>query len=186
MLYNQEKLPRYVETAGKITILTALAGVAVFIFAFLFDVGTQEFNRVIAVTSGTATTSLRVLNTPPFYVVEPYEVVESSTSSPTNSGDAIVWAAIGEDPNEADYFLLVCSGNATPTPGSLAPPSCHPTTIQWGVSASTTGAGTTTAFVSTTTAEGGQFAEVNQWFAWVCDADEFNPRSMLPALRHFI
>lgn len=181
MSYNKENFPQYVRTAGKITIVTALTGLAVFLLAFMFDVGSQELNRVSAQT---ATTTLTVLNTPPAFTLDPYEVVGSATTTPTNSGNAISWSAIGTDSNGAPYFLLVCSTNATPTanaasgPGNLgsAPPSCGVGAVQWGVSASTTSGALAT--VSTTTAEGGQFStsSPNVWYAWVCDDDPFNPR----------
>lgn len=168
--------------AGKISVAAAVVGLAVFIMAFVVDIGSKELSKVSAQT---ATTTLTVLNTPPSFTVGAYEVIESSTSSPTNSGDVITWSALGSDSNNAPYFLLVCDTNATPTAnaaadsGSLgtAPPQCSSTsTIQWGVSTSTLS--DSYAFVSTTTASTAisQFSEVNTWFAWVCDDDPFNPR----------
>jgi hypothetical protein len=177
-MYNKTEFPKLMNTAGKITITTAIAGVLVFAFALIFDVGTAELNRVSAQT---ASTTLTVLNTPPSFTVNAYEVTESSTSTPTNSGDTVQWAAIANDSNGAPYFLLVCSTNATPTaraaanPQSLGtnPPVCSSTsTLQWGVSAATPT--DTQATVSTTTLEA--FAESNDWYAWVCDDDPFNPR----------
>ena len=183
MLHTNEEFPGYIKTAGKITILTAVVGIFVFITAFVIDFGNQELSKVSA-QSGVATTTLTVLNTPPTFTLGAYEVIESSTSTPTNSGDVIQWSAIGSDSNSAPYFLLVCSNGATPTaaaasgPGNLgtAPPSCHSSAIQWGVSTGTVS--DTLATVSTTTAEGGQFSTTtaNLWFAWVCDDDPFNPR----------
>jgi hypothetical protein len=172
MSYNNETLPKYVRTAGKITILTAITGLMVFIFAFIFDVGTQELNKVSAQS---ATTSLSVLNTPPVFSLNPYEVIGSSTSTPTNSGDVLQWSAIGSDPNLANYYLLLCSVNASPTPNSSAAPDCGGG-IQWGVSDST--ASDALATVSTTTEEWGtgQFSEVNTWYAWLCDGAVTNPR----------
>ncbi len=178
MLYNKTELPNLMNTAGKITITTAIAGVVVFAFALMFDVGTTELSRVSAQT---ASTTLTVLNTPPAFVVNAYEVIESSTTTPTNSGDVVQWAAVANDSNGAPYFLLVCDTNATPTAraaadiGSLGtnPPVCSSTsTVQWGVSAATPSDALAT--VSTTTTEG--FAESNNWYAWVCDDDPFNPR----------
>lgn len=168
--------------AGKISVAAAVVGLAVFIMAFVVDLGSKELSKVSAQT---ATTTLTVLNTPPVFIVGAYEVVESSTSSPTNSGDVITWSALGSDSNNAPYFLLVCDTNATPTAnaavdtGSLgtAPPQCSSTsTVQWGVSTSTLS--DTYAFVSTTTASTAisQFNEVNTWYAWVCDDDPINPR----------
>lgn len=188
MMYNHEELPGYVRTAGKITILTAISGLVIFVMAFLIDVGSKEFSKVSAQT---ATTTLTVLNTPPSFVVNAYETIESSTSSPTNSGDTITWSAVGSDSNGAPYFLLICEENATPTanaasgPGNLgtAPPECAAGVTQWGVSAGTVT--DTTASVSTTTTEVAPFSEVQNWYAWVCDDDPNNPRCNLTAVQGF-
>jgi hypothetical protein len=178
-MYNQEDLPQYVKTAGKISILTAFVGMLVFAVAFIFDFGAKDLNRVSAQSQ--ATTTLTVLNTPPFYLVEPYEAIGSSSTQPTNSGDEIRWEAIAEDSNDAPYFLLVCSTNATPTAGQAsgignlgtAPPSCGPGAIQWAVSTSTVSE--TLAFAATTTVDRSNpaslFNEQNEWYAWVCDDD---------------
>ena len=180
MLYNKDEHSRYILTAGKISVAAAVVGLAVFFVAFLLDVGTTEFQKVSAQT---ATTSLTVLNTPPTFTIGAYEVIESSTSSPTNSGDVLQWSALGSDSNAAPYFLLICDTNATPTAnaavdsGSLGtePPQCSSTsTVQWGVSAATPS--DTLATVSTTTTEVAPFAEANFWYAWVCDDDPNNPR----------
>jgi hypothetical protein len=185
MSYNQQEFPKLMQTAGKITILTALAGVMMFVVAFLFNAGSKQINRALA--TSTAST-LTVLNTPPQWTVDAYEVIESSTSTPTNSGSVIQWRAIGTDSNGAPYFLIVCDTATPPTPNSAAsvldlgtePPECANGTVQWGVSASTTSG--TPATVSTTTSEVGQFAggafggEKHNWYAWICDDDPFNPR----------
>lgn len=178
MLYKKEELPRVMQTAGKITILTALMGVVVFVAAFIFDVGTQQLSKVSAQT---ASTTLTVLNTPPSFTIAAYEVIESSTSSPSNSGTVVQWRAVGNDSNNAPYFLLICSTNASPTENSAvdnfslgtAPPACGGGT-QWGVSAAAASGVAVT--VSTTTTEVAPFAEANNWFAWVCDDDPVNPR----------
>ncbi len=184
MLYNQNELPNFMQTAGKITILTAFVGVAVFLLAFIFDAGTQQLSRVSAQT---ASTTLTVLNTPPTFQQNAYEVIESSTTTPTNSGSVIQWRATGNDSNNAPYFLIVCSTSTAPTPDNAlnssslgtAPPSC-PAGTQWGVSAAASSSQPAT--VSTTTSEAGLFAggsysgEKHNWYAWVCDDDPFNPR----------
>jgi len=178
MLYNKTEFPNFINSAGKITIATALAGVFVFVLAFVLNFGSQELSRVSAQT---ATTTLTVLNTPPSFTVNAYEVIESSTTTPTNSGDVIQWAAVANDSNGAPYFLLICSTNPTPTAraatstgnlGTRLPVCSSTSTVQWGVSAATPS--DTMAVVSTTTQEA--FAEQNNWFAWVCDDDPFNPR----------
>ncbi len=174
MSYNLDELPRFAKTAGRISILSAVVGVCVFMFALMVDVGNQELQRVSAQT---ATTSLTVLNTPPTFVVQPFEIGGSSTSTPTNSGEEIQWTAVGSDANGADYYLLICSTNASPTPQIGAAPTCGGG-VQWGVSTATPS--DTVALVSTTTVEladdpGTQFSESNDWFAWVCDGDLVQP-----------
>jgi hypothetical protein len=180
MSYNHEEFPQYVKTAGKITMLTAVVGLCVFLLAFIFDAGQQEFQKVSAQTT-TAPTVLTVLNTPPSFTVNAYEVIESSTSTPTNSGDNIVWTALANDSNGAPYFLLLCDTNATPTPnnavpGNLgtAPPDCDAGATQWGVSAAAASDSYATVTVATT--EVAPFSESNDWYAWVCDDDPANPR----------
>lgn len=170
MSYHNVKFPKYVKTAGKITILTAITGLLVFVFAFVIDFGTKELSKVSAQT---ATTTLTVLNTPPEFIVNANEITESSTSTPTNSGDLIEWAAVASDANGADYYLLLCSVNASPTPNSSAAPTCGGGT-QWGVSTATVSGAP--AYVATTTTEAAPFAEIQDWYAWVCDDDALDPR----------
>ncbi len=180
MLYNQNNFPRYVATAGKVTVLTVLSAIAVFVAAFIINFGQAELQKVEA-QSGVATTSLTVLNTPPQWVVgeEAREEFSSSTTTPTNSFSQISWVGRAIDSNGAPYFLIVCSTNATPTAmmsgGTLgtAPPVCNGG-VQWGVSTSTLSG--QTARVATTTIESAPFSESNVWYAWVCDDDPVNPR----------
>ena len=186
MSYNKNEHSRYILIAGRISIAAAIVGFAVFIIAFLVDLGSQELSKVSAQT---ATTTLTVLNTPPEFTVAAYEAPESATSSPVNTGDAMQWEAVAVDSNNAPYFLLICSDSASPTADyqnigdgtGVGEPICDVpsqggTAIQWGVSASTTSGSLAT--VSTTTASTAisQFAEANTWYAWVCDDDAVNPR----------
>lgn len=178
-MYNVDQYPNYLKKAGKITLFAAFFGVVIFLVALSIDVGKHELSRVSAQT---ATTTLTVLNTPPTFTTGAHEVIESSTSSPTNSGDVIQWAAVGNDSNSAPYFLLICSTNATPTAGAAtssfnlgtAAPSCGAGATRWAVSPATPS--DSQAVAATTTSESAPFAEIQDWFAWVCDDDPFNPR----------
>lgn len=171
MSYNKQQFEAYVNTAGKVTIVTAFAGVLVFTLVFLLNIGAKEFNQAGA--QGIATTSVTVLNTPPSFAQGPFEFPESSTASPTNSGDAVTWTARAIDSNSEDYFLLICDGEtASPTANNGAPPTCDGADVTWGVSATTSSGAWAT--VSTTTLEA--FAVSNIWYAWVCDAVAVNPR----------
>lgn len=179
MLYNQETLSPHYKTAGKITIITALFGVLIFVFAFMVDLGKTELQRVSAQT---ATTSLTVLNTPPAFTLNAFEVVDSSTTTPTNSGSIIQWSAIARDANGSDYYLLICDSDATPPVAATSTaPSCGPGSVQWGVSVATPSE--TPAFVSTTTTEFAPFQEENDWYAWVCDNDTNNPECSVLAVQ---
>lgn len=180
MTYNQQNLPQYVETAGKITILTALTGVLLFAFIFLLNIGKTELTKVEA-ANGTATTTVTVLNTPPVWVVgeEGREQFTSSTSTPTNSGSTTSWIGRANDSNGAPYFMIICSTSATPTAGfststlGTVPPVCSAGT-RWAVSTSTVSG--QQARAATTTREAAPFGESNVWYAWVCDDDPVNPR----------
>lgn len=182
MLYHKKIMNKSARTAGKITVITALSGVLVFAFIFVFNIGKTELQKAEAQT-GAATTTLTVLNTPPVWVagLEGREEFGSSTTTPTNSGTSISWIGTASDSNGAPYFMVVCSTSATPTPGfavdifnlGTVPPTCS-AGVQWGVSASTTS--NTQARVSTTTTEVAPFAESNVWYAWVCDDDPTNAR----------
>lgn len=179
MLYNLKENSNYVQMAGKITIAAAISGVLVFAFLFLFNAGKTELMRVGAQT---ATTTITVLNTPPIWITLATEEFESSSSTPTNSGNDISWVALADNSGAAPYFLIVCSTSATPTPNAAAslallgtaPPNCNGG-VEWGVSTAT--AALSEARVATTTTEVAPFdGEVLPWFAWVCDDDPVNPR----------
>jgi len=174
-----QEFPKYLHTAGKITVLTSLIGVVVFAFVFLLNLGAQELQQVEA--QGIATTSITVLNTPPQWVIDAQEAAESSTTTPTNTGDSVSWVATATDSNSAPYFLLICDTANVPTPNAAAgpgflgtaPPDCSATsTVQWAVSTSTISGNQATA--ATTTLE--SFTESNDWYAWICDDDPVSPR----------
>ncbi len=179
MSYNKNNLPRYVETAGKITILSALSGLLIFAFIFILNIGKSELERAEA--TSTATTTLTVLNTPPEWVpgLEGREEFESSTTTPTNSGDTVSWIGTATDANGAPYFLIVCSNSNPPLPQQstttlgTARPLCDGGT-RWAVSTGTPSG--VEARAATTTTETSPFAESNAWYSWVCDDDPVNPR----------
>lgn len=111
-----------------------------------------------------------MLNTPPTFTVEPFEVTPSSTTTPTNSGDVVTWSATANDANGADYYLLICDSDTNPAvPTNGGAPSCGAGAVQWGVSVATPSDDPAT--VSTTTVEAVPFDESNVWFAYVCDDD---------------
>jgi hypothetical protein len=172
MSYNMKELPNYINTAGKITVITSLIGVVVFAVIFLLNLGAQEFNHAEAQSQ--ATTSVVVLNTPPQWTIDAQETPGSSTTTPTNSGSAMTWTARATDSNAENYYLLICSNGNAPTANPAAVPTCGASAVRWAVSAFTASGATSTA--ATTTTEAAPFAEQNDWYAWVCDAVATNPR----------
>ena len=159
----------HLRTAGKITVYTAIIGVIVFTLAFVFNLGIKDISHVDAQSS--ATTTITVLNTPPVWTASTTEEYESSSDNPTNAGDVVSWVGIGTDSNGENYYLLICSASASPTPHSSAAPTCSSGT-QWAVSTATISG--TQARAATTTVS--SWAEVNNWYAWICDGNAGTPR----------
>jgi hypothetical protein len=164
----------HLRTAGKITVYTTLLGVFVFAVVFVFNIGTTEIKDAGA--QEVATTSVTIVNTPPFFTVEAIESPASATTSPTNVGDDVTWVATADDANDEPYYLLICDDNATPTANSGAAPECDPGAIQWAVSVATTSANTQATVSTTTTAVAPFNGEAFDWFAWVCDDNAVTPR----------
>lgn len=167
MSYNTDHL----RTAGKITVYTTFIGVVVFAVAFIFNLGVRDVTVVDAQSS--ATTTVTVVNTPPAWTVDAQELLGSSTTTPTNAGDTVTWTAIATDANSERYWLLVCSTNATPTANSSAAPTCDSGATQWAVSSASTTSGTQATAATTTLTS---WAEVNVWYAFICDGNAGTPR----------
>jgi hypothetical protein len=159
-----------VSTAGKITVLSCIIGLLVFAFIFTLNIGSGSLHKVDA--QSIATTTVTVLNTPPQWSVDAQEYGGSSSSTPTNAGDVLRWTAIGTDSNNEPYYLLICATNASPTALSSAPPRCDTSVNQWAVSTSTASGAEATAATTTLAT----WAEVNNWYAWLCDDNVTNPR----------
>lgn len=156
---------------GKITLLTVFFGVIVIILGMFLD--SRNVGKFQTVFANTATTSVTVLNTPPNWTVDAQESTESSSSTPTNSGSVLTIVGTGTDDNAENYYLLICKTGSAPTANSGAAPSCNGgISNQWAVSASTLSG--TQASAATTTTEA--FAEGNNWFAWICDANVTLPK----------
>jgi len=176
MFQNLFKKNNSLPTAGKVTILTAVTGVLLFAFVFLFNAGKTELMKVEAQT---ATTTLTVLNIPPFWVADAEEEFESSSANPTNSETTVSWVATADKSSGAPYFLLICSTATEPIPHpapdllslGTVQPTCADGT-QWAVSTGTVA--NTQARAATTTLE--VWAESNDWYAWICDDDPITPR----------
>ena len=169
---------------GKISIFTALLGVGVLVIGLIVDLPKGH----VAHAQLSATTSVTVLNTPPYWVTpqgEAQEQFESSTNTPTNAtGTLVRWVATADDTSNDSYFLLICKASTSPIALNNAPPDCgggtpgnHGATTTWAKSGTTTN--NTQATVSTTTTEGvgSQFlTEFNDWYGYICDANITGPQ----------
>ncbi len=167
MSYNTDNL----RTAGKITVYTSLIGVLVFAVVFVFNLGSQDIKQVVA-QSDLASTSVTVLNTPPQWTASSTELIESSTTTPTNAGDVVSWVAVATDSNNEPYYLLICSTDSAPTATPSGAPNCAATSTQWAVSPQTPSGSQATA--ATTSLD--SWYETNEWYAWICDDNNLTPR----------
>lgn len=156
-------------TGGKASILTVVLGVLILFFGIF---GELPHGRVA--NANTATTSVTVLNTPPQWDtnVYAYESPASASSTPTNAGSVITWVASSSDSSNDNYYLLICSNYASPTPNSGAAPTCS-----GGAANRLAGSGATVSGVLATAATTTQAyqSEINYWYAYVCDGAAINP-----------
>ncbi len=129
--------------------------------------------RAQAQTNDWASTTVEVRNAPPQFEAggEPEESPTTSTSTtPVNIGGSISFAATGDDPEDNDYFLLVCGDAVGATANSHDAPTCDGVSLC--VSASTTDETPSTCTYSPVTDPPG---EIQEWYAYVCDAHDTDP-----------
>lgn len=150
-------------TEGKITIFTSLVACLVLVsFVTLYQV------HVPVASADDVTTSVTVLNTPPTYDTDVFEVVASATTTPTNSGSIITFRVTATDSSGDNYYLIICKTSGAPTAGVSGPTCNGGISNQWAVSTSTpTGVA---ANAATTTIDTAPFnAESNHWYGFICD-----------------
>ncbi len=165
----------HLSTAGKITVFTTFIGVIVFAAIFVFNLGEKQIKEADAASM--ATTSVTVLNTPPSWTASTTEIIESSTTTPTNEGNVVSWKAVGTDSNAENYHLLICSTSVAPATTTLGnAPSCGAGATQWAVSASTASGAQATAATTTTASSSPFGGESFPWFAWICDTNASSSR----------
>lgn len=150
---------------GKISIFATVIGVAILVVGVL-----GELPHGPVALANVATTSVVVLNTPPQWDVNVYtqESPASASSTPTNAGSNVTWIASSTDSSGDNYYLLICTNFASPTPNNGAAPTCNGGGgNQIAVSASTLSGTQSTASRTTTPAD----AEINYWFSYICDGN---------------
>ncbi len=112
----------------------------------------------------TASTTVTVKNAPPAFVVDPAEVPASTSTSPINVGGSITFTATADDPENNDYYLIICDSDSVIASTTGGPPTCGGTTFC--VSNLTTDE-TQASCTYTNVADPG--AETDDWYAFVCD-----------------
>lgn len=150
---------------GKVSILATFVGVAILAIGVF-----GELPHGPVAFANTASTSVTVLNTPPQWDVTMYaqEAPASASSSPTNAGSNVTWIASSTDSSNDNYYLLICTNFASPTPNNGAAPSCNGGGgNQIAISASTISGTQATAVRTTTSGD----AEINYWFSYLCDGN---------------
>lgn len=148
---------------GKISIFATFVGVAILLVGAIGEIPGGPVAE-----ANTATTSVRVLNTPPQWDINMYaqEAPASASSSPTNAGSNITWIASSTDSSGNNYYLLICSNYASATPQDGGAPSCFGGVgNQIAISGATQSGTQATAFRVTTPAD----PEINYWWAYICD-----------------
>jgi len=126
----------------------------IFLIVFLLP-----FKQIFAET---VATSVVVGNSAPSFTVQPFEVVASTTISPTNVGTTVTFQATGTDGNNENYYLAVCKTNAI-TANNNAAPVC--TGGNWCISSSVTSGTAASCGYGTLQTD----VESNAWYAFVCD-----------------
>lgn len=147
---------------GKLTIAAAILGMCFIALGLVADTP-----RGHVAQANSATTSVTVLNTPPQWTVNAFEVPASSSSTPTNAGSLVTWNATATDSSNDSYYLLICKTGAAATPVNSGIPTCAGGLAnRWAIS-SLTVSGIMASVSTTTTAA---MPEFNDWWAFVCDS----------------
>lgn len=157
-------------TAGKITVATGIFALLTFIAVSTVGVFSMQ---AFAGGSGAATSTVKVLNTPPRFSSAPTEVNPSATTTPIVNGDVVVWKADAYDSSSNNIYLLICKTNGAPTATTSAQPSCAGgISNQLAVTTGTPPAPIYPASATVYATSGPIIDNINetmQWYAFVCD-----------------
>ncbi|MEA3450005.1 MAG: hypothetical protein U9Q85_03480 [Patescibacteria group bacterium] len=115
-----------------------------------------------AQTGDTATTEVTVRNAPPVFSVDAREVPASTSTSPINNGSTLDFEGDATDPENNDYYLIVCETVGVTASSTGGAPSCTGTELC--VSTSTLISNTASCTATVSDAE-----ETQDWYAYVCD-----------------
>ncbi len=158
--------------AGRVTLATLLSVVGFCMVAFLFNIDGRIASVDAQAPNQFATTSVTVINLPPFWTVDAAESPASATTTPTNVGSQVTWVGTAEDNNDDVYWMIICKTDAVPTPAQDGPPECDggPSNT-WALSPPTDSGDQATATYTAQLTDD----EVNVWYAFVCDGNLGDP-----------
>lgn len=173
-----QKLSR-ISNAGKITVATGIF--ALLVVTALSTVGVMSSTA----DAKNATSTVKVLNTPPQLNGDVTEVVPSSATTPTSYGLNLAWTAQYRDSSNHGTYLLICSAAGAPTASSSTAPTCNGgngNRIAYS-DAPVVGAfpAWTAIYATTTNPINDQVNESQVWYAWLCDNDAQNPKCSVAA-----
>lgn len=160
--------------AGKITVATGI-----------FTVLTIILFSTVGVVSSTAdaknaSSTVKVLNTPPQFKGDAYEIVPSATATPSLFGTNIAFAVPANDSSDNGMYMLVCKTGGAPTASSSTAPSCAggASNLIAVSDAPLVGAypGISTLYATTSVPINDVANETQDWYVFLCDNDNRTPR----------
>ena len=139
------------------------------IYGLLFNLNfhfaaSEAVNWLAAARADTASSTVTVKNAPPAFTVSTVESPISSSTSPVNVGGSISFQATADDPENNDYYLVVCSTNSATAGVGGGIPTCAGTRYCYS---SLTGDATEATCIYNNVADPG--AESQVWYSFVCD-----------------
>lgn len=160
--------------AGKITVTTGFFTLLAIIIISTVGVVSSTAD------AKNATSTVKVLNTPPQYGGNIQEIIPSTTSTPTLFGTDISFSVSARDSSNNGMYLLICKTNAAPTASSSTAPSCNggATNLIAVSDAPLVGSypANSTLYATTTTPINDTVNEVQAWYGFLCDNDIGSPR----------
>jgi hypothetical protein len=125
-----------------------------------------DFSLSEVLAQDVASTTVKVRNAPPILVGNVEEFPASASNTPVNVGEQAVWQATANDPEENDYYLIVCSANGAEANESAAPTCLGGAGNTFCVSGVTETGEQATCIDSFLADPGFEF---QAWYAFVCD-----------------
>lgn len=160
--------------AGKITVATGI-----FMFAVAVILSTVGFVSTNA-DAKNATSTVRVLNTPPQYQSNVYETVPSSQANPSTYGTNITFGVSAYDSSNNGMYLIVCKTGGAPTASSSTAPTCAGGAGNLIAVSESPVVGSyptpSNLYATTTVPINDAVNETQDWYAFLCDNDNRTPR----------